>query len=201
MTRVFTKEVTDLLRELIGDMAPEARSALRTEIFGAEASLTEARAQLQVKLKDGTRCPCCDQHAQIYRRIITSSMAYCMILITRYYDTMPGDGWLHVASFIAGQDQISGRTRAAIRGDFAKLLYWNLLEERPLTRPDGNGRAGYYRLTSTGKWFVDGSVRVPKVAVVYNGQCLRLDDSEGYITIHDALGKKFNWNNLMKGRT
>ena len=161
-------------------------------------TLDAARQWLQERLPDGTKCPCCDQHAQIYRRTITSSMAYCMVLIARYYDA-PVTPWLHVASFLAGQDRLSGRTKAAIRGDFAKLTYWHLLEEQPRKRADGSDRAGYYRITSQGSLFVDGGMIVPRIAVVYNGECLRLDDADGYISLKDALGEKFNLGKLMKG--
>jgi hypothetical protein len=85
-----------------------------------------------------------------------------------------------------------------IAGDHAKLRYWGLIEEEPVRRDDG-GRAGWWQITDRGEQFVRGTLKVPKYALIFDGRLLRLDETGGYVTITDALGKKFDWTELMTG--
>jgi hypothetical protein len=87
-------------------------------------------------------------------------------------------------------------------GDTAKARYWGLIEapDEPLSRPDGSTRVGWWRLTDLGAQWVRGEVAVPSYALVYNGQLLELDDSRGTTTVRDALGSRFNYNDLMEGK-
>lgn len=129
----------------------------------------------------GVICPVCDQRAKVYKRTINAGMAKSMIHIYR----MVGQDWIHV-SLIGARSREEG-----------KLAYWGLLEEQKTARPDG-GRAGYWRLTNRGVLFVKGALMVSKYALVYNGNCLGF---EGHpVTIHTALGKDFNYADLMAGR-
>lgn len=146
-------------------------------------TLTDARAQLRQDLDRGARCPCCTQFAKVYRRKINSGMARSLIAM---YRTTPS-GWIHLPT------QIGARSR-----EEGKLAYWGLVEEENALRPDG-GRAGYWRLTDTGRAFVRGLVALPKYARVYDGRCLGLDPTST-ATIRDALGTAFDYDDLMHGR-
>lgn len=127
----------------------------------------------------GARCPLCEQHAKVYKRTINSGQAQSLIRIHR----MVGQGWIHV-SLIGAKSREEG-----------KLAYWGLLEEQIGSGHHG-GRAGYWRLTQLGEQFVKGQAFVAKYALVYNGRCLGFEG--GAISIQDALGKDFDYNELMR---
>ena len=48
-----------------------------------DATLEQAKEWLRVRFNEGAECPCCLQHVKLYRRPITSSMAYVLILLHR----------------------------------------------------------------------------------------------------------------------
>lgn len=143
--------------------------------------LDVARDWTRKHAEEGVECPLCTQHVKVYKRTLNSGMARSLIQIFR----VAGAGWCHVPT------QIGARSR-----EEGKLVYWGLLEESPVPRDDG-GRAGWWRLTAKGEAFVRQQITVPSHARVYNGKCLSLIGNP--ITIQDALGKKFNYNDLMQG--
>lgn len=149
-------------------------------------SLREAREKLLVDRWEGVSCPCCGQMAKVYRRKINSSMARG--LIAAYRENGLTFGWLQDVRRMQGETD---------NREESKLRYWGLMEEEPERRPDG-GRSGWWRVTSEGEAFVRGQIRVPKYAFLYDGFCLRLDHGE-MVTISDALGTPFNYDDLMKG--
>lgn len=156
-------------------------------------TVDEAKAYLKVKAADGVLCPCCGQFVKVYPRPITGSMAYTLILIYRYFQKPIHEDWLHVANYIHGL----GLPANLYGGDFAKLRHWGLIEQKDGERDDGSNRIGYYRITEKGKQFVLGKATVPARARIFNKKCYSLTGKE--ISIRQALGKKFNYEELMKG--
>lgn len=154
-------------------------------------TLGEAKAWLREAVKQkGAKCPCCRQFAKVYKRRITSSMAYALILVERYFRTTPDAAdWLHVPSMLTA----NGLSRA----DEAKLVHWGLLEEKPEIRDDDSPRAGFYKITKLGIDFVHNRVRVPKFVFIYAGK--KLDKSTvATVSIDEALTTRFNYRDLME---
>lgn len=146
-------------------------------------TLEQARADLRKHVEEGARCPCCTQFAKVYRRKINAGAAVGLVrMVVRY-----GDEWVHVPTHFS-----------RLGGEFARLRYWSLVVEQPEVREDG-GRAGYWQVTPLGRDFALGRARVPKYARVYDGRLLGLVD-EQTVSIRDALGTKFNLEDLMAGR-
>ncbi len=150
------------------------------ERFPDEMTLGEARDIVKRELREGLKCPTCTQFAKVYRRKLNSGMAVSLIRMWR----AAGTEWQHVPTTV-------GR-RSAEEG---KLRYWGLIEEETERREDG-GRAGYWRVTEAGAAFVRAQATVQSHAMIYDGDCLRLDGP--YITIQDALGGKFSYAELMR---
>jgi hypothetical protein len=69
-----------------------------------------------------------------------------------------------------------------------KLAFWGLVELDPKVR-------GLRRVTQHGESWLRGQTRVPKYAYAYDGACLAHAGEE--ITVKDALGKKFDYDELM----
>lgn len=163
------------------------------EFDPATATLEEAKVQLQQQLMNGTHCPCCAQFCKIYRRPITSTMAWSLILIYRFFQANPNEPWLHVPDYLVkvkADSSVAG-------GDVAKLRFWDLLQRKVDVRPDGSDRVGYYRITEPGRNFVEGRSAVPKYIFTYNQGVLHR--SSEMTTIQEALANKFNYNDLMNG--
>ncbi len=146
------------------------------------ATLTEARQWLRARQDVGAKCPCCKQLVKVYHRKLNTGMARSLIAMYRAPKDDP-DGWVHVPTALDARSREEG-----------KLRYWGLVEESAEERYDG-GRAGWWQLTPTGLEFVLGRCSVRERAVVYDGRCLRLEGDP--ITIFGALGKRFNYNELM----
>jgi hypothetical protein len=159
-------------------------------------TLEQAKQWLRERVKEGAECPCCTQFAKVYRRKLNSSMAYALILVDRFFRSNPTEQWLHVPSHLADLG-LPGKTAAAIRGDWAKLLHWNMLIERQGESTSGTPHSGYYGITDVGRGFVGGKIRVPRFAYFYDSKCLRLD-ADIDTDIHEALGDKFDYAELMR---
>lgn len=156
------------------------------------ATLKEAKDLLKNEWSDGVECPCCTQFVKLYKRKITSSMAYALILIYRYFKNHPEKEYVHMNDYL---NSIEGLPFAIKSGDNAKLRYWGLMEEKPEVRDDGSTRAGYWKITELGKQFVEGDTAVQSHAKVFNSKSYGLEGE--LITIQDALGNKFNYDELM----
>lgn len=150
--------------------------------FDPEMTLAEARVALREVVDDGHTCPVCTQFAKVYRRSIHAAMAVGLIRFYRKFamnygfvpDALPAD---------------------RIAADFAKLRYWNLIEEELGRREDGSTRTGRWRLTIPGQEFVLGFAFVQKHARIYDSRCLGLEGP--LVTIRECLGKKFDYEELM----
>lgn len=171
---------------------------MRSKFWGTGAS-TLSEAQLWLlsarEEKEGAECPCCSQTAKVYSRSINGAMAHALLLIalgTRDGES-DADGWLHVPTFL------SRKTRAVtVRGgDFAKLRYWDLLEEQVGVREDGSSRVGFWRVTEKGLLFVLSRIKLPKYALVYNNKLLGFDGPD--VGIRACLGRKFDYDEILSG--
>lgn len=144
--------------------------------------LGEVVAWLRENLNSGVNCPACTQLAKVYRRKINSGMAHALIEMYRHARRE----WFYLPDIT---DRWQGRDEAGLR-------YWGLTEEASEPRPDG-GRAGWWRVTEEGERYVNSLLRMPKYAQVYDGRCLGLEGEP--VSIREALGSKFNYDELMLG--
>lgn len=158
-------------------------------------TLTEARHNLNSELQQGVKCPCCGQHAQMYKRKITSSMAYALILFSKRDDP----GCVHIEDYFKELNCPS-----SIRGDFPKLRFWGLIQRKPESLTDGNPSSGYYRITELGWHFLYKNHKVSKYLWIYNNKVKAIykeDGKELRVDIEECLGSKFNYNELVNHQT
>lgn len=166
-------------------------------VFGSKAaSLEDAKKWLRANFSKGATCPCCHQFVKLYKRSLNKSSAYVLLLIACYFQGDAVEEWLHVPSYIAEMVSDHPRRAAAVRGDWAKLKFWGLIEEKPETRADGSPRAGYWKLTPLGRQFVKRQVKVPSHVYIYNGSPLP-KTVDKMITIDEALGTEFSYAEIM----
>jgi hypothetical protein len=143
--------------------------------------LEDAKQWLRERLDEGARCPCCTQEAKIYRRSIHANMARVLILLSR----LPAGEYAHVPTY------------ANVRGgDYVKLKHWGFIEQDPAAeRDDGSKRVGWWRITEAGRRFVKGEP-APRYIHLYAQRFVPRSCDE-MITVEQALGQKFNYNELM----
>lgn len=156
-------------------------------------TLAEARTKFMSEAqKQGSTCPCCNRFGKIYRRKINSGMSAVLILL---YHHRAQSSFHHVPTLI--NSETPAAVAAAIRGDFAKLRYWDLLEEQALRVGESvvKRTSGKWRITDEGVQFVEGTLSVPKYVLVYNSEAFRTDGE--YVSIHDTLRNKFSYAELM----
>ena len=155
-------------------------------------TLQEAKDFLKENYKKGVECPCCHQYVKLYGRTINASMAYALILVSQYFDAHTDEEWLHVSNYLS---DLKIPAPVKMGGDFVKLRHWGLIESAQGRREDGSKRNGYHRITEKGRRFVKRMASVPSKVFIYNDRVLGVDSKP--MTIDDALGKKFNYDNLM----
>jgi hypothetical protein len=142
------------------------------------ATVTEARDWLREKSAKGDRCPCCRQFVKVYRRKLNAGMAYWLV---RFYRLTGGDdGWYDVLRLLP---------RGA--GDWSVLKHWGLIEKH-------RDHQGYWKITSDGADFARNQITEPSHVILYDDRLLRFDGGE--TTIREALGKKFDYAELMGER-
>jgi hypothetical protein len=143
---------------------------------------TERGRTGKLKANPGVECPACRQNVAMSVRPFDAKMARLMLAMYR------GDpyGWHHTPSLTGDKG-----------GDSVKSQHWGLIEGRDGEKADGNPRNGFWRLTELGRRFVRGEVTIPRWALLYNEERHALDGPP--ITIQEALGTDFNYNEIIRG--
>lgn len=155
--------------------------------FGlTETTVEVARQWTYSNASEGAVCPCCEQLVKVYRRKLYSTMGYVLLLIHLKQKEHKSNVFLHIPSLL------NGKGVAARGGDFAKLKLWDLIEQ-DANEPEG----GYYRMTEKGRQFAECRIAVPDALYIYDGALLRWDTKK-LVTIVDVLGKKYNYEELVK---
>ena len=153
--------------------------------------LGEAKQWVQDRLEKGVSCPCCSQHAKVYRRNINYTIAAVLILLARRAKENQTEQWLHVEKHIMNTGVFKVMPR-----EWQKLRYWDLMEPNDLPAEDGNPHNGYWRIPDTGMQFAEGKIKVPKYVWVFNNIVIA-KSNKFMVDVHDCLKNKFNYSELM----
>lgn len=146
-------------------------------------SLSAVRRELADQLEEGSRCPCCDQHAQVYRWSLYATAARALIHLYRIGRT---------DTFVESKEvKLPGQGSR-----MSELRHWELVEQESERRPDG-GKSGFWCVTPLGEEFVLGRATIPRYVYVYSGRVLWVGGEPR--TIRDALGRRFNYDEMMAG--
>jgi len=195
--------ITEFRDAVLGSLDPfsdflpneDGRRVLATDPWPkAPGTISAAREFLRTRLDDGVECPVCEQHAQRYYRTLNSGMARWLIVLGKL--TAIRGEWATTADVIQHAARNASFGSSLGSGEAPSCLpYWGLIECRVNDDPSKKS-SGYWRVTDRGRGFLACQITVPKTAVVYNN---RLERLEGVlITIQEALGKKFSYEELMQ---
>jgi hypothetical protein len=141
-------------------------------------------------LKKGYRCQHCGSYVKRYRRKLTSSMAAALLLFHKELVKNRRADWIHFQSFLSTLNLKPGLASSLHGGMTAMLRFWGLLEKHPQFR-------GQFRITRQGHQFVQGKIKVPKYAHIYNNR--KLKDEGPEVEFQETLSSdnKFDYNELM----
>lgn len=169
----------------------QSKAHLRPKLFHDDMTIREAREILRKEADgDGCACPVCTQFTKVYTRHITSSSAYDLIRLYAAAGSRAGPS----APYVKLREALDNDHPA----DFAKLVHWGLIEEEKVLRPDG-GRAGFWRVTTRGEQFVLCKLSVPGSIYLFDSRMIG-EPFGAPVTIKGALGKRFNYGELMDER-
>lgn len=150
------------------------------------------------KTGEGEDCPTCGRYAKVYRRRLHSNVARQLILLHRLQfaawklDTSAGavnslpPRWVHTTAIREG----SGYS------DFTLAKHWGLIEAKPNLDDDTKKESGYWMLTDLGVRFVTDQVKIPKYIFLFDDRAQ--GSSDELAGIRDALGKNFNYSEIME---
>ncbi len=141
---------------------------------------------------DGSRgiiCPCCWLLAKRYKRPFHSGMALGLIVL---YQLSQKTEWVDV------NDIYRLRPGKSVGpSNFPSLRHWGMAEPKT-PDPDIDEKAsGLWRILGFGIDFVEEKASARNHIVMYGPKCQGTGGK--LITIHDALGKKFSYKELMEG--
>jgi len=148
-------------------------------------TIIEGKNYLRENFSTGVGCPCCGQFVKQYKRKLNSNQAWCLISLVKLYR--------QEARFF----HINEIGTPAGGGDFAKLRYWKLIEEKKHKGSDKR-TSGFWIPTEFGIDFVNDMVRVYKHVFIFNGKVTGWSDES--TNIIEALGDKFNYIELMQNK-
>lgn len=145
-------------------------------------SLKDASKFVEENKIGGVICPCCGRKNKLYPRQINATMAEWLVALVR--KNAKTKDWVSIDDL----PQQRG-------GEYGHLRYWGLVALRD--NDDKSKRtSGMWMPTQRGIEFVNKpSTSLPKYAYVYNGVVEAWSDEKK--TIIDALGTKFNYQELM----
>lgn len=148
-------------------------------------TLQEAKQHLRANWDKGVDCPCCGQFVKRYTYHLNASIGATLISLYKLHEI--GSEWIHVNTEI----------RPESGGYFSLAKHWGLIEQREKDDHERDAKrvSGYWKLTPKGNEFVRGIISVPKSVYCFDGKVLGF--SEAQVNIHKALGKKFNYQELM----
>jgi len=154
-----------------------------------ENTVKEAKAFLRANYQSGVECPCCGQFVKQYKRKFNAGMALSLIILYKMNKETPGR-WVHI------QNEFAGMKILATGIDYSQLKRWGFIEPKPLDeRADGFWSSGYWRITQQGIDFATSKTTILPIAMIYDNKTQGF--SGDAITISQALGKKFNYAELM----
>lgn len=139
--------------------------------------------------KKGYTCPCCGGYVKTYIRKFNSNMALALGILYKWTNGDNFGKFCHLENLIIE----SGYKRC---GDFSYLVHYAFIEKFVGKREDGSARNGHYRITPRGMMFVEGKCTAPEKFIMDGGKFRGFDGEN--ITFSQALGSKFNFNELMQ---
>lgn len=115
-------------------------------------------------------------------------MAAALIYLYRHFDH---EQFVHKSELVKAK----GLATTFGGGDFAKLAYWGLVEEKQLQESADKRTSGYWRITTEGIKFVERKTKIKSHVKIYDSRFFGFSGED--VSIEDCLGEKFSYAELM----
>lgn len=145
-------------------------------------TIADGKQFLRNGWQQGVNCPCCGQLVKLYDRKLNSGMA--IFLLGLYGSTFEGN-FEHASTVLVGTKSL----------DYSVLRHWRLIEEDNRLVA-GKRKSGFWRVSERGRKFVEAKITVPSHVKLFNNKLVGF--SEDRISITQALGKNFDYNEVMR---
>lgn len=152
-------------------------------------TIKEAKQFLRANFEKGVDCPCCGQFVKLYKRKLNSGMALFLIGLMRLWKKNPNK------QFFSNKEVMNEMNLAVTSLDYSVMRHFGLIE--PRISEAGKRDSGYWRMTPKGFLFVQGH-KSSKYIFLYRNKRQGVSDEQ--ITIREALGEKFDYEELMKAK-
>ena len=150
-------------------------------------TIEEAKLYLRDNFDKGVDCPCCGQKVKLYKRKVNSGMVIFLIGLYRLADKNKRK------NYFRNTDVMKEMNLSATSLDYSVMKHFGLIME--MTNEDNTKKSsGYWGITSKGFSFISGQ-KIQKHVLIYNNKKQGFSDET--TTIKDALGDKFNFDELM----
>lgn len=153
-------------------------------------TIAEGKDFLRDGWEKGVDCPCCKQRVQLYPVALSSGMARSLIALYKLDKEKPG--YYHHSKFDVWRLNLG-----YAGGAFAKVRYWGLAVDQPNEDDPAKRTSGMWAITDKGRAFVEGNLTVPAKVKLFNKKSYGFDGN--HINIREALGTKFDYQELMGG--
>lgn len=152
-----------------------------------ERVLKQLRYEVRHGAEDaqGVTCPVCERYVKVYRRRLNSEMARFLIKLVHAYKRYP--------RYYTMRELYPGNNKSASDGVY--LAHWGLIEKADVVN-QAQAPAGSYRPTDKGLRFAHNNEFVPTHVHLLNNEVVGWADKQ--TNIRTALGRKFNYEELMK---
>lgn len=151
-------------------------------------TIQEAKDFLKEGFEKGVECPCCKQYVRKYRRLFDSGLARFLLGL---YNLSKGSVTAEI-----NKDDIRAlmEINKLQATNYGIIEYWKLAE--PVKNDDPKKRtSGLWKITALGIAFAEDKINIPKYCFTYNNKRLGFDEET--TTIRHALGRNFNYEELM----
>lgn len=195
----YKRDLTDIgTEELVAELASRRQKPVSQKVSSvpvgslsvvfprpetpSDMTMGAAWEQFDLCFTKGMFCPCCDLRVQLYPRSVYGAVAVFLLwLVVRYREEAR---WYHVNEAPLIQNRRGG-------GDKDKLKLFGLAEEKPNHDDPKKRSSGFWRPTKAGIDFADGKITISEKAWTFNSTPLVFSDK--HVTIHDVLGKKYDY--------
>lgn len=146
-------------------------------------TVEEAQAYINENREEGVECPCCGHKSKVWEKPLIGTAVADLIRLVRFWEKngVPA----HISEFTTQ------------RSNFYTLSYWGLIMKGEVEVDNKKRSSGYWVPTIKGGDFVEGKITIPSIAATYNNKLVEFRGRQ--IGVKEALGKKFNYEELMKG--
>jgi hypothetical protein len=151
-------------------------------------TIIEAKAHLRANFEKGVDCACCGQYVKLYKRKLNSGMALFLIGLYRLSVS-------NMTMFFSNHEVMAEMKINTSSLDYSVMKHFGLIYTR--ISEAGKKDSGKWMITSKGVNLLLGQSTSPKHVFLYNNK--RQGFSDETITIKEALGSKFDFDELMKG--